>query len=123
MTTEGKNIHIIEFLGKKRDWKSWLEKHLSQGKWKGYKKLWVGNGFTVGVDKIPMQSEFERALEGSTDLDKKVVKLGELNKLTYEDLILLINKDSSIEKVAFGLIQNAKSPDFPEGNSKLDWDR
>ena len=32
----------------------------------------VGNRFTVGVDKIPMQSELERALEGSTDHDKNV---------------------------------------------------
>ena len=49
----------------------------------------------IEVDKIPMQSDFERTLEGSTDLNKKVVKLRKLNELAYEDLILLINTDSS----------------------------
>ena len=36
-------------------------------------------GTTPGVDKIPMQEEYEIALEGHDDLDKKIVKLGELN--------------------------------------------
>ena len=30
-----------------------------------------------------MQDGYENALEGDTDLDKKVVKLGELNELYY----------------------------------------
>ena len=33
----------------------------------GYKILLLKNGSTVGVDNILMQSELERALEGSTD--------------------------------------------------------
>ena len=52
----------------------------------------------------------------------KIVKLGELNKLAYEDLIL-INTSSSIGKVAFGLVKYAKSEDFLEGNCKVAWDR
>ena len=54
---------------------------------------------------------------------KKIVKLGELNELAYEDLILLINNSSSAGKVAVGLVMNAKSEDFPEGNCKVAWDR
>ena len=49
----------------------------------------------------------------------KIVKLGELNKLAYEDLILSINTSSSVGKVMFGLAKNAKSEDFPEGNCKV----
>ena len=123
MTTEEKNICIIELLSKKSDWESWSEKNLAWGIWKGYKILLVGNGSTVGVDKNPSQSEFERALEGSTDLYKKIVKLSKLNKLAYEGLILLINTDSFVGKVAFGLVWNAKSPEFPKGNNKLAGDR
>ena len=71
----------------------------------------------VEIDNIPAQSEFERALEKSTDLNKKIVMPGELNKLAYEYLILSINTDASVRKVAFGLAQNAKSSEFHEGCS------
>ena len=59
------------------------------------KKLLVGNGSTVGIEKVLSQCEFERAFEGSSDLYSKVVKLGKLNELAYKDLIILINTDSS----------------------------
>ena len=51
------------------------------------------------------------------------VKLGELNELAYEDLILSINTISSVRKIAFHLVRNAKSLEFPKGNSKVAWDR
>ena len=54
---------------------------------------------------------------------KKIAKLVELNKLAYEDLILLINTSSSVGKVAFGLVKNTKSEDFLEGNCKVAWCR
>ena len=38
-----------------------------------------------GMDKTPSQDEYENALKGGIDLVEKIVKLGELNKLTYED--------------------------------------
>ena len=52
-----------------------------------------------GMDKSPTQDEYESALEGDGDLDKKFVKLGELNKFACEDLILLMNTSSSVGKV------------------------
>ena len=96
MSTKGKSIHIIEFLGNKSDWESWSEKLLLCGIQKDYRKLPVGKGSTVGVDKIPMQSGFERALKGSNDLIKEIVKQGQLIKVAYEDLMLLINTNSSV---------------------------
>ena len=33
------------------------------------------------------------------DLDKKIVKLGELNQLAYENLILSINTNSAVERM------------------------
>ena len=95
------------------------KKLLSHGKQKGYKKLLVSTGTTPGVDEIPMQEEFDSMLEGHDDLDKKIVKLGELNELAYEDLLLSLNTSSSVGKVAFGLVKNANSEDFPEGNCKV----
>ena len=99
--SQRKSIHIIEFLGKKTDWDRWPEKFLLCGKKKGCKKLFVSTGSMQGMDKSPMQHQYEEVLKGNEDLNKKIVKLGELNKLSYEDLILSINTSSSFCKVAF----------------------
>ena len=77
MSDEKQSIHIIEFLGKKTDWESWSKKLLLHGKQKGYKKLLVNSRSMSGVDKIPMLDEYENALEGDMDLNKKIIKLGE----------------------------------------------
>ena len=43
----------------------------------------VSGGSTSGGDYIPMQEEHENALEGDMDHSKRIVKLGDLNELTY----------------------------------------
>ena len=53
----------------------------------------------------------------------KIIKLGDLNELAYEDLILPINTNSSVGKVMLGLVRNFKSLEFLKGNAKLAWDR
>ena len=49
----------------------------------------MGEVSMVGVDNGPMQDKFYT----------KIVKLGELNKLVYEDLILSSNTSYSVGKV------------------------
>ena len=117
------SIHIIELSEKKNDWDSWSKNFLSHGKYKGCKKLLVITCNTPGVDNTSMQEEFESARERDEDLDNKIVKLGEVNELANEDLILLINTSSSVGKGAFGLIKYAKSEDFLEENCKVALDR
>ena len=58
--------HEIEFSGRKSDLKSWSVKLLAHGNQRGYKKLLVGEGKTVDVDKVPIQSEYEMAELGSS---------------------------------------------------------
>ena len=65
-----------------------------------------------------MQEEYKSALEGDEDLDNKIVRLGELNELAYEGLILSIDISFSVGKVAFELVKNAKSEDFLEGTAR-----
>ena len=65
----------------------------------------------------------QEELEGDEDLDKEIAKLGELNTFAYEGLILSINTSSSVGKLAFELVKNAKSKDFLEGNCRVAWDR
>ena len=86
------------------------------GKLKGCKKLLVRSESTSGVDEIPTQNKYENVMEGDTDLNKKIIKLGELNELSHKDLILWINTSFPVGRVAFGLVRNAKSADFPEEN-------
>ena len=61
----------------------------------------VSSGSRSGVDKIPLPEEYKNALTGNLALDKKIIKLGEWNELTYENLILW--------KIAFRLVRSTKS--------------
>ena len=73
----------------------------------------VSRGFTSGMYQIPPQDDYNNALKGGIDLIKKIIKFGELNELAHKDLIILVNTSSSVDKVAFGLVRNAKIVDFP----------
>ena len=64
------------------------------------------------MDKILTQEEYENAQEGDMDLNKKIIKLGEFNKLVYEDLFFSIKTSFSNGKVAFGLVRNVNRADF-----------
>ena len=79
MSYKEKSVHITEFLHKKTNWDSWSKKFLLHRKLEGYKKLLVSTGSTPGMDKIPTQEEYEDALKGNEELDKNIIKLGELN--------------------------------------------
>ena len=62
--------------------------------------------------------------EGKDDAtSKKIVKLGDANEEAFEDVILSINHTTKQGKVAFSLVKNCKTSDYPEGNCKLAWDR
>ena len=87
-------------MGKEAHGESWFKNFLSHVKWKGYTKLLVSRRSMSGMDKIPTQDEYKNAVEVNTDLNNKIIKLGELNKLAYEALILSINTSSSVGKEA-----------------------
>ena len=116
MSSGEKSIDIIEFNGKQSDWDSWSKKFLAHAKCKGYKKL------LLGIEKVPMQEQIDLAESSSSSTDKKIIKLGELNELAYKDIVLSINHTSSSGKVAFSLIKNCKSEEFPKGICRLAWE-
>ena len=112
--TDLKAIRVLEFSGKTSDWEGWSEKFQARGKRLGYKKLLLGR------EKIPTETEYQQAV---TDNNKATKKLAELNEQAYEDIILSINHTTGQGKVAFSLVKNCKSSEYPEGNCKLAWDR
>ena len=75
MSNKEKNIPIVQFLGIKADWESWPEKFLLCGKHKKDKNSLVNSGSASGVDKIPMQGEFENSLDSDQNLNKNFLKL------------------------------------------------
>lgn len=117
MATELKSNRVLNYDGSREHWEGWSEKTLARGKRKGYKKLLTGRV------KIPTASEYELALLGSSAEDQEIVRLAELNEEAYEDIILSIDHTTKEGKVAFSLVKNCKTAEFPEGNCKLAWDR
>ena len=76
----------------------------------------------AGVDKVPMQDEYKETLEGDMYPYKMIVKLVDLNDLSYKGLILFINNSSTVGKMVFGFIWNSKSLEFLYRKGKISWD-
>lgn len=114
MVTDLKSIHVLEFTVKITNWEGWSAKFLSRGKRLGYKKL------LMGKEKIPTEREYTKAV---VNKDQPTVKCVELSEPAYEDIFLSINHTSGQGKVAFSLVKNCVSDEYPEGNFKLAWDR
>lgn len=119
MKTEIKSIRVLEFSGKTSEWEGWSEKFKARAKRKGYKDL------LLGKKAIPTDSEYKQAISVSpeTSTSKETIVLAQLNEEAYEEIILSIDHSTKQGKVAFSLIKNCKTSDYPEGNCKLAWDR
>ena len=52
---------------------------------------------------------------------QKVKELHHLNKVLFEDLILLVDHKSKTRKFTFWLIKNCKNNEFSESNCDLVW--
>ena len=114
MSNDLKSIRVIEFTGKTSDWEGWSEKFLARSKRKGYKNVLLGR------EAVPTEADFKQALSTPGEVaSKKILKRAELNEEAFEDIILSINHTSKQGKVAFSLVKNCKSLEFPEGNCKL----
>ena len=112
MSTELKSIRVLEFDGKESSWEGWSEKFKARAKCKGYKDM------LLGKVKIPTDSEYQAATSNAD-----IKKLVELNEEAYEDIILSISHSTKQGKIAFSLVKNCKTIEYPEGNCKLAWDR
>ena len=78
-------------------------------------------------DAVPTESKYEDdiAKDKNSQLseEKKITKRAKLNQKGFTELVLLIEYKSSCRKIAFHLVKNYKSSDYPKGNCKLVWDR
>ena len=121
-----KSRWIVVFDGGDREWDGWSEQFLAKAQLKGYRKLLLCKKNLDGYDVIPTISTYDatlrKKLADCDDDKKKAIKLYELNEQAYTELILSINHKKTRGKVAFNLVKNCKSSEWPEGNCKKAWD-
>ena len=114
MDEEKSSIKISEFTGKKADWPVWSEKFLARARRKGYKDV------LTGKVKIPSDSE---SIDETTDDGKAKKKARLMNELAYEALVLLIDGETDVGRVAFAIVRGCKTSDLKDGDSNMAWKR
>ena len=99
-----KAIRILTFSGKKEDWMMWSDKFMAKAMMKGYDEVLDGTVIVPDDKTSRPTTEQEEARK--------------MNKLAYNELIL-----ACTDKIAFGIVKNAKTKDLKRGDAKLAWER
>ena len=99
-----KTIRILTFSGKKEDWMMWSDKFMAKAVMKGYDEVLDGT-IIIPDDKTN---------KPTTDQEEA----RKMNKLAYNELIL-----ACTDKIAFGIVKNAKTEDLKRGDAKMAWER
>ena len=92
-----KAIRVITFSSKKNDWRQWSTKFLAVAEKREYRDI---------LEKDPE--------ELSIDQNEQMKQ----NSMTYNDLMLAMTED-----VNFGLVDEAVSSIYPEGDARSAWGR
>ena len=91
----GKTIQIVTFSGMRNYWRQWSKKFLA----------------------VAEKREYRALLQTDPDaMDVKSEETKKMNSLAYNDLLLAITDD-----VSFGLVDEASSSTFPEGDVRTAW--
>jgi hypothetical protein len=105
--TDMKDIRVIPFCCKVKEWPIWSERFLAKAKRCGFKNLLLGKLSISNVDE---------EIDETLDIGKKKSIIIELNEVAYTELILSIDVKSTSGKVAFNIIRGCKTKDYPDGN-------
>ena len=106
-TTNEKSIRIVQFSGKKKDWRMWRKQFLAVSGKREYKDV------LTGIVKVPKASDI---LDPSKDDDKKKIQARKANDMAYHDLIL-----ANEQPVAFNIVDKAVTIDLPNGDAAKAW--
>ena len=68
---------------------------------------------------VSMDAFSSNVLFSDKEINKKIIKLDEINELACEDLLFLININSSVSNAAFAQVRNAKSTHFWKKTARL----
>jgi hypothetical protein len=106
---DGRDINQGDkFSGRKQDCITWHITHLAREARKGYREVLDG---TVKIQTISEKA----SLDPTNDADK--IKLVAKNKEAYSDLILSMMDGTPHGNVAFDIVRQAVSADYPNGDA------
>ena len=117
MTFDEKTLWVIEFSGRKSDWKIWSQKFLAQGNKRGCKDI------IERKTSIPSKALYNASKDkiDPTPQDETNIKTYEHSISAFEDLILSINGESKAGKVAFDLVDGCNTLSNPNRDISLAW--
>jgi gag-polypeptide of LTR copia-type len=93
-------MKLMEFSGEQSDWNKWSRTFLARSNIRGYKNILVGKW--IVTDK---------------DSEEEQMKHAEKNDAGYAELLMSCQSDA-----VFGIIDNARSDNFPDGDVKVAWE-
>ena len=108
-------IRAVIFSGKKDDWESWKEKFTVRAAIKGYDHL------LYEADDIDIPATYKEDGKTKCTLTEDQKELVELNKKAFGDLIISIDCTTAAGKVAFSMIKNTKTKEYPTGDITIAW--
>ena len=116
---EEKSIRVIEFSGKEDDWKYWSVKILARADLRGFGEL------LIGEEKLPTKSEYTSAasIDPATPESKETIRLYNLGKKAFDELVLSCNTTTPAGRTAFSLISECRTPDNPKGDATSAWEK
>lgn len=111
----------IIFGGKQDHWDAFNAQWLAINSHRGW------NGILDGTDKVPTKAEVdvvEAKTKSSRDADDKdVLRRHKANVECFNMLIISMDASTHTGRLAFHLVITCKKPEYPEGNSKMAWDK
>jgi hypothetical protein len=105
---------VLSFSGSKDEWPTWSEKFLAKAKRSGIKDALLRKNL------IPKSSE---VFDKKTDKGKIMLRIFDLNEMTFTELVLSIDVSSSIGKIAFGIVKSYKTKDYEYCHAGLAWEK
>jgi hypothetical protein len=112
--TDKSSIRIAPFSGKHFDWPVWREKFMARARRKGYKEILTG-GATAPADSV--------TIDVTTPEGKAQKALRDANETAYEALVLLIDGETAVGRVAFNIVRGCKTSELADGDAWLAWKR
>ena len=106
-TNNEKSIRVIQFSGKKKDWRMWQKQFLAISSKREYKDI------LTGKTPVPPHNE---SIDISTGEGKTKMKARKANDHAYHDLIL-----ANEQPVPFNIVDKAVTADLPDGDAAKAW--
>ncbi len=110
-----RTICVIEFSGKEDDWKYWLVIFLTWANLRDFGEL------LVGEEKLPIKSEFTLAesIDPATSQSKETIRLYNLGKKVFDELVLSCNTTTPAGQTAFLIILECQTADNQKSDATL----